>query len=40
MAVVGVLGLLVACVSLGREVILSVRGFDHELDIELARRRR
>lgn len=40
MAVVGVLGLLVACVSLGREVILSVRGFDHELDIELARCRR
>ncbi len=40
MAVVGVLGLLVASVSLGREVILSVRGFDHELDLELARRRR
>ncbi|PZO10905.1 MAG: DUF2721 domain-containing protein [Lysobacteraceae bacterium] len=40
MAVVGVLGLLAASVYLGREVILSVRGFDQELDIELARRRR
>jgi hypothetical protein len=40
MAVVGVLGLLVASVYLGREVILSVGGFDQELDIELARRRR
>ena len=40
LAVVGVLGLLVASLSLGREVVLSVRGFDQELDIELARRRR
>lgn len=40
LAVVGVLGLLVASLSLGREVVLSVRGFDQELDVELARRRR
>ena len=40
LAVVGVLGLLVASLNLGREVVLSVRGFDQELDIELARRRR
>lgn len=40
MAVVGVLGLLVASLNLGREVVLSVRGFDQELDVELARRRR
>ncbi|GAB2502048.1 DUF2721 domain-containing protein [Arenimonas alkanexedens] len=40
LAVVGVIGLLVASVNLGREVVLSVRSFDRELDAELARRRR
>lgn len=40
LAVVGVLGLLLASFNLGREVILSVRSFDLELDMELARRRR
>ena len=40
LAVVGVVGLLVASVNLGREVVLSVRSFDRELDAELARRRR
>ncbi len=40
LAVVGVLGLLMASVNLGREVVLSVRSFDEELDAELVRRRR
>jgi hypothetical protein len=40
LAVTGVLGLLMASVNLGREVVLSVRSFDEELDAELARRRR
>ena len=40
LAVVGVLGLLGASLYLGREVSLSVRSFDRELDQELARRRR
>ena len=40
LAVVGVIGLLVASLNLGREVVLSVRSFDRELDAELARRRR
>lgn len=40
LAVLGVLGLLMASVNLGREVVLSVRSFDEELDAELARRRR
>ena len=40
LAMVGVLGLLGASLYLGREVSLSVRGFDRELDQELARRRR
>ncbi|KFN47133.1 DUF2721 domain-containing protein [Arenimonas metalli] len=40
LAVVGVLGLLGASLALGREVSLSVRSFDAELDMELARRRR
>ena len=40
LAVVGVLGLLGASFYLGREVSLSVRSFDRELDQELARRRR
>jgi len=39
LAVVGVLALLMASIHLGREVVLSVRGFDRELDIELARHR-
>lgn len=39
LAVVGVLFLLVASFSLWREVSLSVRSFDDELDQELARRR-
>ena len=40
LAIVGVLGLLGASLCLGREVSLSVRSFDRELDQELARRRR
>lgn len=40
LAVVGVLGLLGASLYLGREVSLSVKSFDAELDLELARRRR
>ena len=40
LAVVGVLALLMASIFLGREVVLSVRSFDAELDTELARRRR
>ena len=40
LAIVGVLGLLGASYCLGREVSLSVRSFDSELDTELARRRR
>jgi hypothetical protein len=39
LAIVGVLGLLGASVALGREVSLSVRSFDLELDNELRRRR-
>lgn len=40
LAVAGVLGLLGASLYLGREVSLSVKSFDAELDMELARRRR
>lgn len=40
LAVVGVLGLLGASAALGREVSLSVRSFDKELDAELRRQRR
>jgi hypothetical protein len=40
LAIVGVLGLLGASLALGREVSLSVRSFDLELDNELKRRRR
>ena len=40
LAVLGVLGLLGASLALGREVSLSVRSFDLELEMELARRRR
>lgn len=39
LAVVGVSFLLLASFALGREVSLSVRSFDEELDQELARRR-
>ena len=37
LAVVGVLCLLVASAFLGREVSLSVRSFDQEVDLELTR---
>lgn len=40
LAILGVLCLLGASVFLGREVSLSVRSFDRELDFELGRRRR
>lgn len=39
LAVIGVLCLLLACMSMWREVSLSVHSFDRELDQELARRR-
>ncbi len=39
LAIVGVLCLLAACVYLGREVNLSVRSFDLELDMEMRQRR-
>lgn len=39
LAVLGVICLLAASLELGREVSLSVRSFDEELDQELARRR-
>ena len=39
LAVIGVSFLLLASLSLGREVSLAVRSFDEELDQELARRR-
>lgn len=39
LAVLGMLCLLVASMTMGREVSLSVRSFDAELDHELARRR-
>jgi hypothetical protein len=39
LAVIGMLCLLVASLAMGREVSLSVKSFDHELDQELARRR-
>jgi len=39
LAVIGMLCLLVASIYMGREVSLSVRSFDEELDQELARRR-
>lgn len=39
LAVLGMLGLLFASIAMGREVGLSVRSFDEELDQELARRR-
>ncbi|MEO8161313.1 MAG: DUF2721 domain-containing protein [Arenimonas sp.] len=39
LAVIGVLGLLVACVYLGLEVTLAVRSFDEELDLEMIPRR-
>lgn len=39
LAVIGVSFLLLASLALGREVSLSVRSFDEELDQELARRR-
>ncbi len=39
LAVLGMLCLLLASVAMGREVSLSVRSFDAELDQELARRR-
>jgi hypothetical protein len=37
LAVIGVLCLLVACIFLGLEVSLAVRGFDEELDMEIER---
>jgi hypothetical protein len=37
--VIGMLCLLVASLAMGREVYLSVRSFDEELDQELARKR-
>lgn len=40
LAIIGVLCLLGASIFLGREVSLSVRSFDRELDFELGRRRR
>lgn len=40
LAILGVLCLLIASIFLGREVSLSVRSFDQELDFELGRRRR
>lgn len=40
LAILGVLCLLGASIFLGREVSLSVRSFDRELDFELGRRRR
>lgn len=40
LAVAGVLALLVASYSLGKEVSLSVRSFELEIDQDLARRRR
>ena len=39
LAVIGVSFLLLASLAMGREVSLSVRSFDEELDQELARRR-
>lgn len=39
LAVLGMLCLLIACIQMGREVSLSVKSFDEELDQELARRR-
>jgi hypothetical protein len=39
LAVFGMLGLLFASIAMGREVSLSVKSFDQELDQELARRR-
>jgi hypothetical protein len=39
LAIVGVLFLLIASGFLGREVSLSVRSFDEEVDLELGRRR-
>ena len=39
LAVIGVSFLLLACLSMGREVSLAVRSFDAELDQERARRR-
>lgn len=39
LAVLGMLCLLVASLAMGREVSLSVKSFDQELDQELARRR-
>lgn len=39
LAVIGMLCLLVASLAMGREVSLSVKSFDEELDQELARRR-
>jgi protein-S-isoprenylcysteine O-methyltransferase Ste14 len=39
LAVIGMLCLLVASLAMGREVYLSVRSFDEELDQELARKR-
>lgn len=39
LAVLGMLCLLVASLAMGREVSLSVKSFDEELDQELARRR-
>ena len=38
LAIAGVLCLLVACLYLGLEVSLAVRGFDEELDLEMERR--
>jgi hypothetical protein len=37
LAVIGVLCLLAASAFLGREVSLSVRSFDEEIDLELSR---
>ena len=39
LAVIGMLCLLVASLTMGREVSLSVKSFDEELDQELARKR-
>ncbi len=39
LAVIGMLCLLIASLAMGREVSLSVKSFDEELDQELARRR-
>jgi hypothetical protein len=39
LAVLGMLCLLAASLAMGREVSLSVKSFDEELDQELARRR-